>query len=288
MDGQRRVPRSLAYRRRRTLNWLAAREPGMAARQLARAGAVAFLASTLAWGLAKGGHLQGESGNAASTAEQLGFAAEDITVQGLTHHQPADILAAIGVQAGQSLVWFSAAQSKAKIETLNWVQSATVERRLPNQLAISVAERTPLAVWQKGSEYTVIDSAGVAMSGIALDSLKGLPMITGEGANLAVPVLLDALQAAPDIQIRMQAAARIGNRRWNIYLDDGVKILLPESGMKQVLAQLVQADASTQLLSKGIRAIDLRNPGRLVVTTTEPPEQFDGQLLTGSTTRAKP
>jgi cell division protein FtsQ len=288
MDGQRRIPRSLATRRRLALRWLATREPGIAARRCARIGAVGLLATSIGWGLVVGGHLNGETRNGLTSAEHIGFSAENITVQGLTHHQPEDVLTAIGMQAGQSLVWFSAMQAKENIEKLSWVQSATVERRMPNQLIIAVSERTPYAVWQKGNEYTVIDRAGIAMGDIAIDSLKGLPMITGEGANLAAPALLEALQATPEIQIRMQGAARIGNRRWNIYLDDGLKILLPENNVRRSLEQLAQVDVDTGLLSKGILAVDLRDPAKLIVTTVDVPEEGDKTLLTGSTAKVKP
>jgi cell division protein FtsQ len=159
------------------------------------------------------------------------------------------------------------------------VQSASVERRLPNQLLISVVERVPFAVWQTGSGYSVIDRNGIAMSGIGLDQLKGLPMITGEGANLAAPSLVDRLQNMPDLLIRMHAAARIGGRRWTIYLDDGLKILLPETDFDAALASLMEIDAKTGLLSKGIVSVDLRQAGRLVVTKADVPEEQDAKLL---------
>jgi cell division protein FtsQ len=86
--------------------------------------------------------------------------------------------------------------------------------------------------------------------------------------------------------IRMHSASRIGERRWNIYLDNGLKIMLPDHDVPSSLRVLADADASMALLSKGIRAVDLRDPARLVVTRAGPPQGAARELMTGSTSKA--
>ena len=63
----------------------------------------------------------------------------------------------------------------------------------------------------------------------------------------------------------MKAAARLGDRRWNLYLDNGVKVLLPETNVADALARVQQLDDTQKLLSKGITAVDLRLGGRVTI-----------------------
>ena len=238
-----------------------------------RLASVLLLSVAIGTGLVRGGYLDYEGspwqmlpGKAAGV---VGMAAEDITISGLEHHDPEVLLAAIGVMPGGSLFGFDATQAKRTLEHLDWIESASVQRRFPNQLVIAVSERAPFAVWQRDRSYYVIDSTGAAMSGLAASHLVKLPLVTGEGANLAAAELINALEAYPDLLLQVRAAARVGNRRWTLYLDSGVTVLLPERGWAKAIATVNGLNRSQQLLSKGIRAIDLRLDGRLTVEVAE-------------------
>jgi cell division protein FtsQ len=67
----------------------------------------------------------------------------------------------------------------------------------------------------------------------------------------------------------VKAAARVGDRRWTLYLDNGVTVLLPEQDWQSALQTLHALDRSQQLLSKGIRSVDMRVPKRLSVQVAE-------------------
>ncbi|MBC8036845.1 MAG: cell division protein FtsQ/DivIB [Rhizobiales bacterium] len=239
----------------------------------ARAGAVVFLGLTIGHALALGGHLDYEGspwlklpGKVAGIA---GFAAEDIKIQGLVHQEPETVLSAIGVTPGGSLISFNAADAGAKLEKLDWVQSAEVKWLFPNQLEIAVVERVPFAIWQRGSEYHVIDKTGATMSGIPSSAFVGLPLVTGGEAQTAAAELINELSANPALLSQVKAAARVGGRRWTLYLDSGVTILLPEANWIDALAKLRKLDETQQLLSKGIRSVDFRVTGRISVAVAE-------------------
>ena len=85
---------------------------------------------------------------------------EDITITGLEHHEPETLLAAIGVQPGGSLIGFDAGAGAPHPRSLDWIESAKVQRLFPNQLAVEVKEREPFAIWQRGEAYYVIDKIG--------------------------------------------------------------------------------------------------------------------------------
>lgn len=70
------------------------------------------------------------------------------------------------------------------IEELSWVESASIQRILPNRLRVFITERTPIAFFRNGTELTLIDAHGVL-----LDRPEGedfhFPIVTGLSDSLA-------------------------------------------------------------------------------------------------------
>jgi cell division protein FtsQ len=260
------------YVRRRQLTWLD-RASAFRVRFAMRASAVLFLGMVVATGLVRGDYLNYEGSQwlklPGKAAGLVGMAAEDISITGLEHHEPQQLLAAIGVDPGGSLIGFDAGHARRILEGLDWVEAAKVQRLFPNQLAIEVREREPFAIWQRGNAYYVIDRSGSAMSGLAASELVRLPLVTGEGANTAAADLINQLAAYPDIVLQVKAAARVGKRRWTLYLDSGITVQLPEKGWQEALAMADELNRTQRLLSRGIRSVDLRLAGRVIVEVAE-------------------
>lgn len=270
MDRQRRIYRSLRVMRRRIAAWLDQAKPSLGIRSLVRGSAVAMLLCTVGYGLIQGGHVNSPNGAPFRLddwiAGRAGFAAEDIEIRGLTFHKPEQVLQAIGIKPGDSLIGFDPQDARRNFENRSWVASAEVQRVYPNILRMAVSEREPFAIWRQVSGFNVIDRSGVAMLDADYGRLKHLPLVTGEGANSEAAPLLDALAAVPDLLIKVKGSARVGARRWTLYLDNGVKILLPEEKVDRALILVSQLDASQKILSRAISSVDLRIAGQIVVT----------------------
>ena len=238
------------------------------ARLLGRAGGIGLLAAAIAYAVMPGGHLEGGRLDALSgtLAGSFGYAAEEIRISGLTWQSPPEVLAAIGVTPGGPLVGFEPAQARRALENLDWVESARVHRLFPNQLEIGIVERQPFAIWQRGGRFQVIDEAGVTLSGIAAADVPDLPLVTGVGAETAAAELVNHIEAHPGLGSRVMAAARVGNRRWNLYLTGPVKVLLPEHGLENALTVLSDLNDRHQILDRKLAAIDLRIAGAVVLS----------------------
>jgi cell division protein FtsQ len=251
---------------------------------LTRASALTLLGLTIGHGLVAGGHLDYEGspftrlpGQAASL---VGFAAGDIRISGLKHHEPEAVLAALAVKPGGSLIGFDAVEARQRLEGLDWVSSANVQRLFPNQLEIELVERKPFAVWQTGGQYFVIDHTGAAMRSLPAGRLPDLPLVTGEGAAQAAEELVNQLEATPDLSSQLYAAARVGKRRWNLYLETGVVVLLPETDIGGALARLQEVQTRQAILSKAIKTVDLRFDDRMIIGLADGAGGQD--VLTGS------
>jgi cell division protein FtsQ len=61
---------------------------------------------------------------------------------------------------------------------------------------------------------------------------------------------------------------RVGERRWDLKLENGITVKLPEDGEDQAIAELVRLDRESGLLTRDIAAVDMRISDRLVVQLT--------------------
>ena len=67
---------------------------------------------------------------------------------------------------------------RSALQEIPWVESATVERILPNRVRIEVVERTPIAFLRNGSELALIDAHGVILDRPQCADLQ-FPIVTG-------------------------------------------------------------------------------------------------------------
>lgn len=196
----------------------------------------------------------------------FGLRVRDVRVEGRLKTPEALLNAAIGVTPGEPILGYSVAAARARIETIAWVASASVERHLPDTIVVRLVERRPFAVWQRDGRFSLVDREGdiVTDSDVATFAAQ-LPLIVGPGAPQAAAALVDALEQYPELRSRMVAAVRVGERRWNLRMKSGADILLPEGAEPQALARLMALHASHGLLDRALQVVDMRLPDRLAV-----------------------
>lgn len=197
----------------------------------------------------------------------MGMKLDAMTVEGRGMTAPGDLLAAIDAERGAPILSIDVAEARAHIEALPWVKSAKVERRLPASVHVVITERTPYALWQQAGRYTLVDRDGKAIVDVP-DADPALPLIVGPDAPANAGALFEALSVEPDLAARVRAAVRVGERRWNIYLDafeGGIAIRMPEDDIAAAWTRLVGLEREHKILERDLDFIDLRLADRLVV-----------------------
>ncbi len=203
---------------------------------------------------------------------QAGVRVETVTVRGRTQTEEADVIAALGEVQDTRLLDFDANAARVRVEALAWVKRAHVMRLLPNRIHVDLEERTAFAIWQRRGSFVLIDREGVELdmlSSETIDQFASLPHVVGEGANAHAAELLDGLEDAPALKSRLRAASRIGDRRWNLRLDNGIDVRLPDTGVDRAIRDIAALDAEHRLLARRLSVIDLRVPDMLVVRPAE-------------------
>jgi len=195
----------------------------------------------------------------------LGFTVSEVTVEGRETTDGETILAALAARPGTPILAVSPKRAKQQLESLPWVRTAVIERRLPGTLYVRLVERKPLALWQHGGKIALIDRVGAVIPVDRLDRFAKLPMVVGEGAASHAAELLDMLASEPDLGARVTAAIRVGDRRWNLRIDNAIDVLLPADEPARAWAQLARLDRSSALLQRDVQTIDIRLPDRVVL-----------------------
>jgi cell division protein FtsQ len=241
-----------------------------------RAGVIAtslLLAASTGLGIVKGGHaeqfISGVSDARNALANSAGFRITAVAINGRKQLSQDEVLAIGGVNGRSSLLFLDAASVREKLKANPWISEATVLKLYPGELRIDIVERTAFALWQRDGRLSVISDDGAVLEPYVSQHFLKLPLVVGKGAEVRAKDFLALLARYPQVGSVTRAAILVGERRWNLKLNDGLDIRLPENDVGNALATLSTLDKDEHLFAKDIVAIDLRLPGRLVVQLSE-------------------
>ncbi|GMG82349.1 cell division protein FtsQ/DivIB [Paralimibaculum aggregatum] len=192
------------------------------------------------------------------------FLVRGVAVEGAAPGLEAVLRAVVGPVRGQSSLRLDLDGLRQEIESLGEVASAALFYDGAGLLTIRVVERVPAALWRDpDGRLWVIDDTGVVISGAGpRASHPELPLMIGPGAPDRVAEIERLMAAAPDLMPRLRAFVRLGARRWDLVLDRGLTIKLPETGAERALAGAMALHFGEELFKRDLAVIDLRLPER--------------------------
>jgi cell division protein FtsQ len=84
---------------------------------------------------------------------------------------------------GRSILRIPLDARRSTLEELSWVETASVQRILPNRIRVELTERTPVAFLRNGTDLALIDSHGVILERPPGEDLH-FPIVTGLSENM--------------------------------------------------------------------------------------------------------
>jgi cell division protein FtsQ len=232
-----------------------------------------LLVASTGLGIVKGGHLEAFIASVSETrnaiANSAGFRITSVAINGRKQLTQDEILAIGGVNGHSSLLFLDASSVREKLKADPWISEATVLKLYPGQLRIDIVERAPFALWQRNGQMSVISEDGAVLERFVSPRFLKLPLVVGKGAETRARDFLALLARYPQINTVTKAVILVGERRWNLRLNDGLDIRLPEADVGNALTTLSNLDKNEHLFAKDIVAIDLRQPDRLVVQLSD-------------------
>ncbi|WP_151717257.1 cell division protein FtsQ/DivIB [Gemmobacter serpentinus] len=153
--------------------------------------------------------------------------------------------------------------ARAKIATLDAVENVLVKVGGSGALEVTITERIPALILRRGEELDLLDGKGRRVARILSRADRpDLPLVAGEGASLAADEALMLVAAAGPILPRLRGLVRISERRWDLVLDRGQRILLPAQDPVRALERLLALDKAEDLMNRDVLTMDLRNQQR--------------------------
>ena len=198
-----------------------------------------------------------------------GFYVEDIEISGNRETSEIAVLQNLGLENSYSLQGVDIQRARGELLNLPWVADADVRKVYPSTLKVTLTERVPFALWQQeDGRLLMIEHDGNVIGPITEPKFKRLPLVLGQGGNFAAASIDGLLAQWPELASRVRAYKRVDDRRWDLYLDNGVLVKLPEFGSDAAVARLKSLDESRAILEREVAAVDLRLDDRVAVQLT--------------------
>jgi len=103
----------------------------------------------------------------------------DVEIEGMHRVTKPEILERLVLKPGMGLHQVSTSFLAERVQAHAWIKEATVERRPPHILHITVVERTPAAIIRAGADHWLSDEGGHLLAKLGRQDDQALPLLTG-------------------------------------------------------------------------------------------------------------
>nr|MBA3728995.1 FtsQ-type POTRA domain-containing protein [Actinomycetota bacterium] len=158
------------------------------------------------------------------------FDVRSLSVSGNLQLAPGEVSRLGGLGEGTNVLWFSPGAVEARLERSPWVLSADVTRTLPSTIAVSIRERTPVAVLPGrtplllAADGTILDTIEPSVSRLPL--LEGVPagLRAGQRISPDTPALLAAAALPPPMRARVETVGLDAEGQLTLGLSGGGEV----------------------------------------------------------------
>ena len=194
------------------------------------------------------------------------LAISDIVINGASARVSREIAIVISGRYGYGTGFGDVHEVRQALMEIPSIRHASVSVDAAGSLDITVEEKVPVVALEGDGQFQILDKeASVLATDSRRDSYPELPLIAGGGAEEHIEEAIAVAGLSPKLAAMTRGLVRIGNRRWDIVLDHGRTVNLPEDNPILAVSKLLALDKSDDILSLDIAVIDLRNPNRVTV-----------------------
>lgn len=157
--------------------------------------------------------------------------------------------------------------ARTAFEKLPWVRKASVRRRWPDSLELSLEEHVAAARWQRGEGEALLVNSQGELFAASFAAEARLPAFSGpEGSSaLVLERYKEVVQALAPLGRRPTTVALTARQAWELKLDDGIVVALGRDQAKHPLSDRIARFAAHYPAARqkigGLAAVaDMRYP----------------------------
>ena len=147
------------------------------------------------------------------------------------------------------------------LERKKLLKKFVIKKISKNLFTIKIEEKNVIGLIKIKNVNYLIDEFNNLIEAKINPSLFHLPIFIGNNSNKNANVILRLIRES-GINLDIMSFSLIDDRRWNINLNNGVKILLPENDIFETFKTLKKIDTEYNILKGNFVEIDLRVHGK--------------------------
>ncbi|HXX91965.1 MAG TPA: FtsQ-type POTRA domain-containing protein [Acidimicrobiales bacterium] len=198
------------------------------------------------------------------------FSARHVTVRGSLHTPAPVVLATAGLDASPPLVEVDPGAAAARLERLPWVARATVVRRWPDSVTVTVVERVPVAAVDRRGGVALVDASGRVLAWPAA-APAGLPLLAAP-VGVGRPGSTLGAGARPGLTVAAALPPALARRVQGVDVGrDGTVTLDLGSGLRAELGAPSTLGAKLEALASVLAGAQPHGPALIDVTVPDEP-----------------
>ena len=143
----------------------------------------------------------------------------------------------------------------------NLIKKFIITKTSNNLITIKIEEKNIIGLLKIENNDYLIDEFNNIIETKITPNLFHLPVFIGKNSNKNASVILNLIKES-DINLNYLSFSFVDQRRWNINLKNGVKILLPETKVLDTLKLLNKVTSKYNILNGNFIEIDMRIYGK--------------------------
>ncbi len=203
------------------------------------------------------------------------FMLQDLEIRGLPERIAAQVGEKIEIEFPISVFHVDHEVLHETLDGIREVEHFTITPQGGGNLVIEAQKAEPVAVWRTTEGYKLITQTGRRIADVFDPGEEpDLPVVSGDGANRAAHEIPFLHRMSQPIAKSMSGFIRVGERRWDVMMDSGLLIMLPQDDPLGALEKVVQWEEEHSITSRSITRIDMRLPEAPLFRTLPEEEAF--------------
>jgi cell division protein FtsQ len=171
------------------------------------------------------------------------------------------LVSAINIASGTNSYLVDLEEINTRISNVPGIKKSAV-RRMPNgNISVTVSLYQAVALWTDGENYYPLSADGTIVNKPTETRNIGSVVFSGKLPS----DISEITKIAHNLVGHLNHLEWIENRRWDMYTNNGIRIMLPEQNPSVAVNTLVDLNNKHNLLNKDIKTIDMRDSARILI-----------------------